>query len=286
MEQERTPDCASPGAKSCSLEPVPYSGIMSAESKRVKAPQGTQAVVRALRLLKAFTPRKPALTLDQLCAALGLRKTTAHRLLAALESEGLIARDSALNTYHLGPELIALGSQALLTSDLRAIVRPTLERVGAETDESTTLEVLVGDQMLILDGVKGRHLVSAGLDIGTRWPAHATSTGKCVLAGLSESHREQLLHSPLSRYTEHTLTDPEALRSELATIRRAGYAVANQELEMDYIAVAAAFRGPLGEVQGAISVGGPASRFPRRRIAALGRQLRTEADELSRHHRS
>jgi DNA-binding IclR family transcriptional regulator len=205
-------------------------------------------------------------------------------LLAALESEGLVARDSALNSYHLGPELIALGSQALLTSDLRTTVRPALERVGAESDESTTLEVLVGDQMLILDGVKGRHLVSAGLEIGTRWPAHATSTGKCVLAGLPGLHLDRLLHSPLLRYTEHTLTDPEALRVELETIRSKGYAVANQELEMGYVAVGAAFRGPLGEVQGAIGVGGPASRFPPRRIATLGRLLRAQANELSRHH--
>lgn len=255
---------------------------MSAELKKVEAPQGTQAVVRALRLLKAFSPRQAELTLDQLRADLGLTKTTAHRLLAALESEGLIERNSKLNTYHLGRELIALGSQALLTSDLRAIVRPTLERVAAESEESTTLEVLVGDQMLILDGVKGHYLISAGLEIGARWPAHATSSGKSVLAGLSEPRREQFLRAPLSRYTKHTVTDPEALRVELETIRKAGYAVANQELEPDYVAVAAAFRGPLGEVEGAISVGGPVSRFPRRRFEELGLQLREEADELSR----
>jgi DNA-binding IclR family transcriptional regulator len=234
--------------------------------------------------LKAFTPQAPDRTLDQLSVGLGLTRTTTHRLLGALESEGLVARDAALNTYHLGPGLIALGSQAMLTSDVRAAVRPALEQVSAESGESTTLEVLVGDQMLILDGVKGRHLVSAGLEIGTRWPAHATSTGKSVLAGLPEPHVDQLLPSPLLRYTEHTITDPEALRLELETVRSAGYAVANQELEVDYVAVGAAFRGPLGEVQGAIGVGGPASRFPPRRIAALGRLLCAQANGLSRHH--
>ena len=138
--------------------------------------------------------------------------------------------------------------------------------------------------MLILDGVKGHYLVSAGLEIGTRWPAHATSTGKCVMANLSESQREQLLQLPLSRYTKRTVTDPEALRSALETIREDGYAVAHQELEEDYVAVAAAFCGPLGEVEGAIGVGGPTSRFPPRRIAALGRRLRIEADNLSQPH--
>ena len=258
---------------------------MNLESKREQPPAGTQAVIRALRLLKAFDPENPELTLEQLCAALNLTRTTTHRLLGALESEGLVARDSASSTYHLGSELITLGSQALLSSDLRAIVRPALERLSAETDELTTLEVLVGDQMLILDAVKGRQLVSAGLEIGTSWPAHATSTGKCVLARLSESHSEQILNSPLSSYTDSTLVDPEELRSELETIRKAGYAVANGELEKDFVAIGAAFLGPLGEVQGAIGVGGPASRFPKRRIVALARQVRAEADRLSRRHR-
>ena len=176
----------------------------------VEAPQGTQAVVRALRLLRAFTPQEPELTLGQMSSSLGLTKTTAHRLLLALESEGLVARDLARNTYHLGPEVIALGSQALLTSDLRANVRPTLERVAAQTGESTTLEVLVGDHMLILDGAKGRHVISASLEIGTRWPAHATSTGKCVLARLPEASREHLLGLPMSRYTEHTGRKPDS----------------------------------------------------------------------------
>lgn len=249
---------------------------------QVEAPQGTQAVVRALRLLRAFTPQEPELTLGQLSSALGLKKTTAHRLLLALESEGLVARDPERNAYHLGPEVIALGSQALLTSNLRASVRPTLERVASRTGESTSLEVLVGDHMLMLDAVKGRHLVSASLEIGMRWPAHSTSTGKCVLAHLSEASREHILGLPMSRYTEHTVTDPDALRIELEGIRKSGFAVADQELEIDFVAIAAEFRGPLGDVQGAISIGGPASRFPSSRIRSLGELLRSEADELSR----
>ena len=127
-------------------------------------------------------------------------------------------------------------------------------------------------------------MISASLEIGTRWPAHATSTGKCVLARLPEVSREHLLGLPLSRYTEHTVTDPDVLRIELETIRKSGFAVADQELETDYVAIAAEFRGPLGDVQGAISVGGPASRFPPSRIRSLGDQLRSEADELSQSH--
>ncbi len=249
---------------------------------RIEAPAGTQAVVRALRLLRAFTPAQPELSLAQLSTSQGLKKTTAYRLLLALESEGLVERSAG--TYHLGPEVIALGSQALLTSDLRLRVRPTLERIAAQTGEATTLEVLVGDHVLILDGVRGRHVVSASLEIGVHWPVHATSTGKCLVARLPETSQRRLLELGLPSFTEQTVTDPDLLLGELEAIRSRGFAVANQELEPDYVAIAAAFGGPMRDVEGALSVGGPVSRFPEQRIEVLGKLLRLEAERLSRSH--
>ena len=96
-----------------------------------------------------------------------------------------------------------------------------------------------------------------------------------------EQCREQLLGAPMKRYTKHTVTDPDVLRSELERIRKVGFAVVTEELEKDFVAIGAEFRGPMGEVQGTISIGGPISRFPRRRIRSLGLQLRKEADALS-----
>ena len=88
-------------------------------------------------------------------------------------------------------------------------------------------------------------------------------------------------HKDMINLIEHTVTDPEVLRGELEKIRKAGFAVVREELEKDFVAIGAEFRGPLGEVQGTISIGGPSSRFPRRRTRSLGLQLRREADELS-----
>ena len=91
---------------------------------RTTPPRGTQAVIRAIRLLKAFSPEQPELSLSQLGASIALTKTTTHRLLTALESEGLVARTTG-GTYRLGPSIRARGSQAKLPRDLRAAVRPT-----------------------------------------------------------------------------------------------------------------------------------------------------------------
>jgi DNA-binding IclR family transcriptional regulator len=106
--------------------------MVARKSRRTDgAPQGAQAAVRTIRLLKSFTRVQSERTLLELCAAHGLTKTTAHRLLSALESEGLVERNPRTGSYRLGPAAIALGLEALQSHDLRALVHPLLERLPA-----------------------------------------------------------------------------------------------------------------------------------------------------------
>ena len=145
--------------------------------KPTRPPQGAQAALRAVRLLKLFTNERPEMSLAELSRASGLNKTTTHRLLRALQSESLIDRNPATSAYSLGAGLMALGVQALASSDLRRRVRPVLRNLARETGETATLEVPFEDSMLILDEVAGRHVLGAAGNIGTRWPIQATSTG-------------------------------------------------------------------------------------------------------------
>jgi DNA-binding IclR family transcriptional regulator len=233
-------------------------------------------------LLKVLCEADAELTLYQLSSATALTKTTAHRLLAALESEGFIIRGTDSGTYRLGPAVIALGVRALRTSDLRAAVRHDLIHVAETTSETATLEVLSDDRMLILDEVSGRHLVSATAEIGTQWPVHATSTGKALLAAMPEEQACALLESSLSRNADREPTDFAELVRQLDKARRDGYATAIEELEPGFVAIGAALRGPLGEPVGAISVGGPTSRIKRKRHAELGALIKTAAAEISK----
>ncbi len=249
--------------------------------KTRRPPTGTQAVLRAIRLLKTFTREHPERGLSELCAKLGLAKTTAHRLLGALESEGLVERSPATGGYRLGPGVIALGAQALITSDLRSLARPELDRLAAESGETATLEVLMDDRMLILDEVAGRHLVAAAATVGTHWPIHATSTGKAVLAAMPEERRREHLSTALSRHTSATIVAAAAFRRELERVRELGYATAIEELEEGAVAVGAAFCGRDGEPLGAVSVGGPAARLDRRSIPRLGALVAAAARRLT-----
>ena len=219
------------------------------------------------------------MSLAELSRASGLNKTTTHRLLRALQSESLIDRNPATSSYSLGAGLMALGVQALASSDLRRRVRPVLRTLARETGETATLEVPFEDSMLILDEVAGNHVLGSAGNIGTRWPIHATSTGKVWLA-FDETGIDRLGET-LKALTANTLTDKDALQPQLAEIRRRGYAITVDEIEEGFTAVATIIRGVLGDVQGALSIGGPTQRLTAARRKELGTVLSRAAQRLN-----
>jgi len=233
---------------------------------------GTQAVMRAISLLKAFSPTKTEMSLTELARQTGLNKPTAYRLLSALQSQGMVERNPSTDAYRLGSEMLVLGGLALRSNDLSKVARTELEALAHASRETATMEICIGDQVLILDEVLGDHLLGIAPSVGTRWPIHATSTGKALLAQLPAQERLAALPSPLPAYTEHTLTDPARLETELEAIHRQGYAMAIEELEAGFVAVAAPIFDDQGRAVAAISLGGPSQRLtPERRqeLAAM-----------------
>jgi len=246
-----------------------------------RAYPGTRAVRRAVGLLKAFAAERPQLRLLELSRATRLNKTTTFRLLSALESEGMVERSPDGEAYRLGPQLLRLGQTAGGTASLRQAARAELMRLAHDTRETATLEVLVARDVLILEEALGRHVVGTVPSVGSRWPAHATSTGKVLLAGLSPAELQGLLARPLPALTSRTLTRPAALKRELDAVRRKGYAVSAGELEPGFVAVGAPVRSADGEVVAAISVGGPRSRLTAARRSELAETVPRAAGRIS-----
>ena len=245
-----------------------------------KAPSGAQAVLRAIALLKAFTLEKPERDVSGLAEQTGLSRGTVHRLLAALESEGLLVRrDNGL--YRLGPTAAALGVRALRSSTLRETAHPELERLAEQTGETATLEVLSGRKMLILDEVLGARLIGASPSLGTAWALHATSTGKAILAAVPTERVAELLPGSLDRFTATTLTDRARLDEALDEARSLGYATAREELEEGYSAAGAVIRTPMLEPYAALSLGGPSARLNPDVLNELGALVKSGADAVS-----
>jgi IclR family transcriptional regulator, acetate operon repressor len=242
---------------------------------------GTQTVRRAVALLKLFADDKPEWSLSELARSAGLNKTTAYRLLQALEVEGMLTRSPQSDAYRLGPAAISLGGRALRSNDLRAASHTDLIALAEATHETATFEVLAENQVLILDEVSGSHVVGNIQSLGTRWPLHATSTGKVLLAHMSEQQLEALLAAGLPRLTARTITAPDALMRDLEQVRRQGYAIVVEELEDGFVAIGAPVRNFTGEVIAAISVGGPAMRLTAKRLPELAGYVCRAAAQIS-----
>lgn len=264
-------------------------------AKRNRATPGTQAVTRALAVLDALAAAGSERSLAALAEATDLDKATALRLLAALEDAEYVARRGAHGDFHLGPALIRLGVLARRATGLHDAARPVLLRLAESTGETATLEVLVGDETLIIDEAHGRFVVGILPEAGTRWPAHATSTGKVLLAAARHDAarhdagprarggpRAAGTRTPrLAKRTPHTITSRAALARELDAIQARGYAVAQEELEPGFVAIGAPVRDADGTVVAAISIGGPSTRLTRARLARLAAEVCRAADRVS-----
>ena len=247
--------------------------------RKTTAPKGAQAALRAIRLLKLFTIVKPELSLTQVSVSADLNKTTAHRLLRALESESLVQRNSITGRYSLGAGLMALGVQALSSSDLRRRARPILKLLARDTGETAQLEVPVQDGMLILDEVTGRHVVTATGNIGTHWPIHATSSGKAYMAFDTNTYDQ--LPDALSSLTKNTISSQALMTLEIERIVKRGFSESVDELETGYSCVGIAVFDALGNIQGALSIGGPSHRMTMERRMEIGAALKKASGRLS-----
>lgn len=256
--------------------------VQDIETHAIESYPGTQAVARAIALLKVFSDAQPEWGLGELALTTGLNKTTIFRLLAALEAEGLIMRNPLSGGYRLGVELVAMGGCAMRSNPLRAMSRPVLESLAQECDEAATLEVLIGASVLIVDEVSSRHPMGMSQDVGSRLPAHATATGKLLLAFAPATSTEVELRLPLARLTDQTIVDPGRLRSQYEQIRQQGVATAIEELEPGFVAVAAPVYDRERQVVAAISVGGSSLRLTADRIPAITALVQMAARQISR----
>lgn len=239
---------------------------------------GTQALARAFAILRVFTDAVPEMGLADVSREVGLTKTTAFRILSALEREGMVTRYRPSGAYRLGPRAIELGALAQRSNSLQRAAHAELVELARITGETTSLEILIGADVLVLDEVQGRHKLSPAPIVGSRWPAHATSTGKVLLAALGDSRP---MHR-LVRLTPQTITNQQRLTAELAGVLKRGWAAAVEELEAGYVALGAPVRNHDAQVVAAMSVGGPAVRFGPGERARLSRVVCEAADRVSR----
>lgn len=234
------------------------------------------SVTRAVALLDALADSDAGLGVNELARRIGVNPSTASRLLATLESSGLVERAPG-GPYRLGLRLVALSDRVLGQLDVRQRARPLLVRLADQTGETATLSVPSGGDAVTVDFVPGGSSVVSMARLGRPSVLHATAVGKVALAFGPVS-----LAGPLTAYTERTITDDAALAAELDAIRSHGYAEAIGEREADLAAVAAPVFARGGELAAIIGVQSPVSRLLVATRKALRAPLVDAAAELSR----
>ena len=248
--------------------------------------QFVQSFARGLAVIRAFDAAHPRMTVSEVAERTGLTRAAARRFLHTLVSVDYVISDG--RSFQLTPRVLELGFSYLSGLTLPELAQPHLEALSHELGESTSASVLDGGDIVYVARVPTRRIMNVAITIGTRFPAHATSMGRVLLAHLPEAELDAYLANLDAEHrTDRTLTDPEMLRTVLAEVRAAGWALVDQELEIGLRSIAAPLHDRHGRVIAAVNVAGSAgtASLERLRQEYLPALLATAAriDEAVRH---
>jgi IclR family transcriptional regulator, KDG regulon repressor len=262
------------------MRPVkkPVAVVVNAKLQRTsKAPverYRIHVINRAAQILDCFGFDHKELCVSEIGAKTGLHRSTAHRILMALEYNDLIKQNPSTGKYHLGIKLFKLGHQAVSQLNLREICRPFLSRLMNDTKETIHLAVLDDDQVLYLDKVEGPHALRMPSRVGRYIPTYCTSLGKAMLSCLDDQEVKSILRrQTLKPHTENTVKNINQLLADLRSVRKRGYAVDNEEIEIGLRCVGAPLRDYTGGMVGAISVAAPSARLSEKNTPVIGRMV-------------
>jgi len=240
---------------------------------------GVQSVDRALTVL-GILARVGEAGVTGIAHELGVHKSTAFRLIATLESHGMVEQNDERGKYRLGVGLLRLAVATTARLDVVQEARPITRKLAADTGETVNIAVLSEESALYLDQVAGQSALQSHNWVGQHIPLHATSNGKVLLSGLATDERDRRL-SRLASFTSATITSRARMRQELTTVLEQGFAVAVDELEIGLTAIAAPIHNAHGDVVASLSVSGPSFRLDTDRVALLVPVVVEAAAEIS-----
>ncbi len=218
-----------------------------------------QSLERGLAVIRALTGPGPGRSLAEVARETGLARAAARRSLLTLRDLGYVR--SVEGRFALTPKVLELGYSFLSSLALPDVAQPHLRDLVQRVNESSSMSVLDGQDIVYVAREPTRRIMTVVIFVGTRFPAHATSMGRVLLAGLPPAELDEFLASAeLASLTPDTIVDPGALREEIARVRARGWALVDQELEAGLRSIAAPVRDPRGSVVAAVNVSAHATR--------------------------
>jgi IclR family pca regulon transcriptional regulator len=218
------------------------------------------SLARGLEVLRAFNRTRRKMTLSEVAAETGNTRAGARRILLTLVHEGYAVADGKL--FDLTPQVLELGYSVLSSKGAWDIARPFIDHLSEEIRESVSAAVLDKFDVVYVSGAQYHRVISVGITVGARFPAHCTATGRVLLAEQPPENWPGMLQNiPLTRMTDRTVTDRVAFRKVLEDVREKGWSLVDQELETGLMSIAVPLRNTAGQLVGAINVGVPTVRM-------------------------
>jgi len=223
-----------------------------------------QSLAKGFRVLEAFGPAEPELTLAEVARRAGLDNATAFRLLNTLVMLGYVARAPGGRAFRLSLKVLELGFNAIARMELRESVRPVLRSLVGEVNEAASVAVLDGPEVVYIERVQAG-MVRLGVDVrvGSRIPAYCSAVGLAILAYLPRAEQARILGlGPRVKLTPRTVTDTKDILARLARVQKQGYVVVDQEVTSGLRALSAPVLDVDGHPIAAVSVVAPVLRMP------------------------
>lgn len=235
----------------------------------------------ALTLLDSYTMDLPEIKISEAAEKMGIAKSTAHRLLTTLESEGFVTKDIKSNHYILGGSILSLSSVMISNNKICQAAIPVLEDLVELSGESAHVAKLEKNRVVYLYKIDCQHSVRLLSHHGKENPAYCTSSGQAVLAFQPEDAIDAVIKEELHPYTNHTITSPEKLKQALHKIKESNYAVSAEELHDGVTSIGAPIRNRNGKVIASVNIAGPVQRINNRTIPKHIKLVKEAATRIS-----
>ena len=264
-------------------------GLMTAAPQReedgengVNPRDYVSSLARGLEVLRAFNRTRRKMTLSEVASETGNTRAGARRILLTLVREGYAVADGKL--FDLTPQVLELGYSVLSSKGVWDIARPFIDHLSEEIQESVSAAVLDKHDVVYVSGAQYHRILSIGITVGARFPAASTATGRVLLAAEpTETWDAMISDLPLTKMTEHTVTDPKKFRRILEDVREKGWCLVNEELEIGLTSIAVPLYNRSGVLAGALNVGAPTIRMtPETMVETVLPRLQETVEHISR----
>lgn len=248
---------------------VERGSALSNESKYMEASMSKliQSVERALFILELFDQKNKELSLKEISEKMSLTKGTVHGLIKTLESKKYLIQNPVNQKYKLGMKLFELGIRVSNNLNLRQIGSPYVKNAFKRLEETVHLVGFDGHEAIYIDKAEGHNALRIYSQIGKRAPLYCTGVGKAILAFLIESEATEILNNlELKAFTNKTITDKEEIMKQLQQIRKQGFSIDNEEIEIGLQCIAAPIFDHSGKVIGSISTSIPKARLTEQKL--------------------